>query len=51
MKKKAAEAAAVEKRFEAAWTRASIGLETSCLCVRKGRLDAPAPEIPARGGR
>ena len=51
MKKKAAEAAAVEKRFEAAWARASIELETSCLCVRKGRLDAPAPEALVERGR
>jgi tetratricopeptide (TPR) repeat protein len=41
--KKPAEAASVEKRFEAAWSRASIALETSCLCVRKGRVDAPSP--------
>ncbi len=41
MKKKAAEAADVEKRFEAAWARADIELESSCLCVRKGRADAP----------
>ncbi len=41
MKKKAADAAAVEKRFEAAWARADVELETSCFCVRKGRTDAP----------
>lgn len=51
MRKKASEAAAVEKRFGTAWARASIDLETSCLCVRKGRLDAPTAELPARGGR
>jgi tetratricopeptide (TPR) repeat protein len=42
MRKKAAEAAKVEKRFEAAWARAEIELETSCLCVRKGRADVPS---------
>lgn len=51
MRKEAAQAEAVEKRFEAAWIRASIALETSCLCVRKGRLDAPAPEALAERGR
>jgi hypothetical protein len=41
MKKKAGEAARVEKRFEAAWARADVDLESSCFCVRKGRTDAP----------
>lgn len=41
MKKRAAEAAAVEKRFDAAWARADVDLESSCFCVRKSRTDAP----------
>lgn len=41
MRKKAAEAASVEKRFEAAWARADTDLESSCFCVRKSRPDAP----------
>ena len=47
MRKKAAEAAAVEKRFEAAWARADIELESSCFCVRKGRADAPLGAAPS----
>jgi len=42
MQKKSAEAAEVEARFAAAWARATIDLETSCYCVRKGRADAPS---------
>jgi len=42
MRKKAAEAAGVEKRFETAWARADVELESSCFCVRKSRPDAPA---------
>lgn len=41
MRKKAAEAASVEKRFDAAWARADVDLESSCFCVRKSRTDAP----------
>lgn len=41
MQKKAAAAAEVEARFAAAWARATVDLETSCYCVRKGRADAP----------
>ncbi|MHB8797720.1 MAG: hypothetical protein ACYDBY_04575 [Thermoanaerobaculia bacterium] len=42
MQKKSAEAAEVEARFAAAWARATVDLETSCYCVRKGRADAPS---------
>ena len=42
MRKKAAEAEGVEKRFDAAWARADVELESSCFCVRKSRPDAPA---------
>ncbi len=42
MQKKSAEAEAVEARFAVAWARATVDLETSCYCVRKGRADAPS---------
>ncbi len=42
MQKKTAAAAEVEARFAAAWARATVDLETSCYCVRKGRSDAPS---------
>lgn len=46
-RKRPAEAEKVEERFRAAWKRADIGLESSCLCVGKGRADAPAArEVP-----
>lgn len=46
-RKREDEAGKVEERFRTAWKRADIELESSCLCVGKGRADAPsAREVP-----
>lgn len=47
-RKRPSEAAKVEERFAAAWKRADIELESSCLCVGKKRADAPVKSSAAR---